>query len=122
MRLTRASWCHQQVHRLQGHRQRGTLPHPPQPDASSKLEDLALSANGKNGTSKLGDITVLAAGTQLLRLKLPKGPLTNLAPLAAMANLQSLDMSWCCRVSDLAPLAALVKLQSLIMVGCRAGG
>jgi hypothetical protein len=86
--------------------------------ACSKLEDLALSAIGN---SKLADITVLAVGTQLVRLKLPTWcPLSNLAPLAALANLQSLDISRCAFVSDLAPLRAMLNLQSLNMSSCTA--
>jgi hypothetical protein len=44
---------------------------------------------------------------------------SDLAPLTALVNLQSLFMSLC-NVSDLAPLTALVNLQSLYMGGCSA--
>jgi hypothetical protein len=51
----------------------------------------------------LVDIAALAAGTQLLRLKLHRcHHLTNFAALATL-NLQTLDVSWCTAVSDLAP-------------------
>jgi hypothetical protein len=58
--------------------------------------------------SSLVDVdALLAAGTQLLRLKLPRcSNLTNLAPLEALVKLQSLKMTGCEGVSDLAPLTA----------------
>jgi hypothetical protein len=43
---------------------------------------------------------------------------SDLAPLTALVNLQSLNMSYCKAVSDLAPLVALVNLQSLNMTVC----
>ena len=43
---------------------------------------------------------------------------TDLAPLAGLAALQSLDCSWCAGVTDLAPLAGLAALQSLDCSWC----
>jgi len=37
--------------------------------------------------------------------------MTDLAPLASLVNLQTLDISSCYRVTDLAPLASLVNLR-----------
>jgi hypothetical protein len=93
--------------------------------ACSKLEDLTLHAYDKAAwtppVSSLVDVdALLAAGPQLLHLRLPScTSLTNLAPLRGLVNLQSLDMSWCTKVSDLVSLAALVNLQSLNICGCR---
>jgi hypothetical protein len=109
------------------------LPHAPQPVSSSqrhlsatangwdsactKLEDLAIHVYDEFGPGPCGfDST----GTQLLSLSLPQCfRLTNLAPLAALVNLQSLSISWFRSVSDLTPLTALVKLQTLDVRGCR---
>jgi hypothetical protein len=63
--------------------------------ACSKLEDVGMRSS-VGSTSGLVDISALAAGTQLLSLKLPWCfHLTNVAPLAALVNLESLDMSGC---------------------------
>jgi internalin A len=97
--------------------------------ACSKLEDLTLCAYDEAyvGTymwqppvSSLVDVdALLAAGPQLLHLKLPScSNLTNLAPLRGLVNLQSLDISSCEKVSDLTPLGALLSLQSLDMSWC----
>jgi hypothetical protein len=68
------------------------------------------------GKSSTVDIAALAAGTQLPLCYM----LTNLAPLAALVSLQSLNISFCDAVSDLAPLSAMVKLQSLDIHFCDA--
>jgi hypothetical protein len=41
-----------------------------------------------------------------------------LAPLRALVNLHSLDISNCTKVTDVAPLGALLSLQSLTMNVC----
>jgi hypothetical protein len=120
--------------------------------AASKLEDLTLNAyeevmGGSSGRFELRESSLvdvdafLAAGTQLLHLRLPHlrrlrsltplralvnlqsldisvtisefSSVSDLAPLAALLNLQSLDIGFCSSVSDLVPLAPLVNLQSL---------
>ncbi|KAG1679786.1 hypothetical protein FOA52_012697 [Chlamydomonas sp. UWO 241] len=88
--------------------------------ACGKLEDLRLHADGVRTLSRLADIGALAAaGTQLLRLSLLCCcSLSNLAPLSALANLQSLYINGCVGVSDLMPLTAVAKLQSLDLRGC----
>jgi hypothetical protein len=64
------------------------------------------------------DIASVSDGTQLsLRLSCCLH-LTNLAPLAALVKLQSLDISHCIRVTDLTHLEAMVNLQSLDMSHC----
>jgi hypothetical protein len=69
--------------------------------ACSKLEDLELFYGGSGTEDELElasivDIAALAAGTSLLSLQLPWCPfLTNLAPLGALVNLQSLDIREC---------------------------
>ncbi|KAG1667848.1 hypothetical protein FOA52_011036 [Chlamydomonas sp. UWO 241] len=87
--------------------------------ACSKLEDLTLHAYDEAvptympPVSNLVHVDALAAGIQLLHLRLPCcSSLLNLAPLRGLVNLQSLDISQCRKVSDLAPLGALVNLQS----------
>src|SRR5271166_3921122 len=45
--------------------------------------------------------------------------LTRLPPeLERLTSLQSLNLSWCRRISDLPPLASLTSLQSLSLSGC----
>jgi internalin A len=83
--------------------------------ACSKLEDLALFASYQ---SQIVDIIALSAGAQLLRLRLTSfDDVSDLSPLAALVNLQSLNISGC-DATDLAPLGALVDLQNLEMVHC----
>jgi hypothetical protein len=92
--------------------------------ACSKLEDLALHAYNKEEcrlpVSRLLDLSaLLAAGSQLLHLRLPNcHSLTNLAPLRGLVNLHSLNIR-SCKMSDLAPLGALVNLQSLDISFCK---
>lgn len=47
--------------------------------------------------------------------------LEDLAPLATLANLQSLVLSGCTGVSDVSPLAGLANLQSLVLSDCQGG-
>jgi hypothetical protein len=148
MRSRAGCCCDREPRRLRRHRQHGSLPHTPRP-LSSGQRHRSATANGwaavcvegnalfKNyvwtlsgpeisverapTSSSLVDIAALSCcGTQLLSLQLPWClRLTNLAPLAALVNLQSLNINYC-NVSDLVPLAALVKLQSLNINGCGA--
>ncbi|KAG1675056.1 hypothetical protein FOA52_002715 [Chlamydomonas sp. UWO 241] len=92
--------------------------------ACSKLEDLELHAQDElapahiDRVSLLVGVDALAAGTQLLSLRLPMcTSLTNLAPLGALVNLQCLNIGDCYQVSDLGLLEALVNLQTLDISG-----
>jgi hypothetical protein len=100
--------------------------------ACSNLEagDLAVRAfdearpgtsGGGRTRSSIANVDALAAGTQLLSLRLPWcSRLTSLAAIGEMVNLQSLDMRECRAVSDLAPFAAMVNLRTLNVSGSSA--
>jgi hypothetical protein len=68
--------------------------------ACSKLEELAIRAfdeadpGSGESLSRIANVDALAAGTQLLSLKLPRcNLLTSLAAIGGMMKLQSLNMS-----------------------------
>jgi hypothetical protein len=69
--------------------------------------------------SSIVNVDALAAGTQLLSLKLPFCTrLTSLTALRGMVNLHSLNIDSCSSVSDLTPLASMENLQSLNVSHC----
>ena len=56
--------------------------------------------------------------TRLYGLELTGSDVKDLAPLAGLAQLQSLELGGCTGVADLAPLAGLAQLQGLGLGGC----
>ncbi len=65
---------------------------------------------------RLADVAPLAALTELQRLDLAGTQVSDLAPLAALNELRSLDLNGT-HISDLTPLAALTELQRLDLAG-----
>jgi hypothetical protein len=68
----------------------------------------------------LGTWTFLFENSRRLRMTFCSwcDAVSDLSPLAALVNLQSLDMSCCNTVSYLAPLATMVNLHSLKIISC----
>ncbi len=73
------------------------------------LESLNLGVN-----KQLSDLAPLASLAQLQSLDVFSTQVSDLAPLASLAQLQSLDVAFT-QVSDLAPLASLTNLQRLVV-------
>jgi hypothetical protein len=84
--------------------------------ACSKLEEAAAKSEADLVLTNLAPLAALG-NMQILDIR---GciSVSVLAPLKAMSNLKSPNMSGCFKVSGPAPLGALVKLQSLIMSHC----
>lgn len=75
--------------------------------------------DGGNLSCALGDLALLANNKQLRRLELPGSRYSNLEALAALTELESLDLSYAKQPVDVSVVARLPKLKRLSVYGAQ---
>ena len=96
----------------------GTVPDPP-PEAGVKPKPVAIQPDGELTNLRLAEFVVYHQWVgQVTPREVGNARLvSDLTPLARLANLQSLDMNQAAGVKDLSPLARLAGLRSLNLAG-----